>query len=143
MRDHSKEPDDKNLLEEMGYEPTDIKSQVLPRTTGIFFLFVIVSFGLSWLFIYIVAPDMAIVPDASRLERKRVPPPEAPLVQSSMTAKKDMIELAREETAKATTYAWTDRNNGKVRIPIDQAMEIVARDGLPERPGARPVGGRP
>jgi hypothetical protein len=141
MHDHAKEPVDKNLLEEMGYEPTDIKSNTLPRTTVIFFVFVIVSFGLSWLFMYVVSPDMAIVPKASDLERKRVPPPEAPLIQSSMTAKRDMVELAREDKEKATTFAWTDRKNGKARVPIDQAMSEVLAEGLPERPGARPIGG--
>lgn len=32
-----------------------------------------------------------------------------------------------------TSYAWIDRENGVVRIPIDQAMQLTAERGLPTR----------
>jgi hypothetical protein len=31
------------------------------------------------------------------------------------------------------TYGWTDKAGGKVRIPIDRAMDIVAERGFPVR----------
>ena len=35
-------------------------------------------------------------------------------------------------------YGWTDRAHGVVRVPIDRAMELVAREGLPARDGRTP-----
>jgi len=28
-------------------------------------------------------------------------------------------------------YSWVDKSQGKVRIPIERAMELVAKQGLP------------
>jgi hypothetical protein len=44
------------------------------------------------------------------------------------------LELFRErERKKLSTYEWIDRANGVVRIPVERAMELVAREGLPAR----------
>jgi len=32
-----------------------------------------------------------------------------------------------------TSYGWVDKNAGVVRIPIDEAMKIVVKQGLPVR----------
>ena len=47
------------------------------------------------------------------------------------------IDLARfraREEEELSTYGWIDKPNGIVRIPIERAMELVAREGLPARP---------
>ena len=50
------------------------------------------------------------------------------------------LEVFRErEEKRLSTYGWIDRANGVVRIPIERAMELVAREGLPER-DAKPKG---
>lgn len=36
------------------------------------------------------------------------------------------------ERQKLASYGWVDRSRGIVRIPIEVAMDIVARDGLPK-----------
>jgi hypothetical protein len=44
------------------------------------------------------------------------------------------LELARlkeEEHIRTISYGWVDRRAGVARIPIDRAMEIVSRSGLP------------
>jgi hypothetical protein len=50
----------------------------------------------------------------------------------------DVRSLLSEEERVLTTTAWVDREQGIVRIPIDDAIEIVARRGLPVR-AAPPV----
>ena len=35
------------------------------------------------------------------------------------------------------TYGWLDRERGVVRIPIERALELVAKEGLPSRPASR------
>ena len=40
-------------------------------------------------------------------------------------------ELRRREESRLTSYAWVDREQGVVRIPIDRAMEVLAERGFP------------
>jgi hypothetical protein len=47
---------------------------------------------------------------------------------------RDLQTMRAAETAALTSYAWVDRDSGRVRIPIARAMELVAREGLPARP---------
>lgn len=46
----------------------------------------------------------------------------------------EMAKFAREEEAALTSWAWVDRENGVVQIPVDRALEIVAERGLPVPP---------
>lgn len=56
----------------------------------------------------------------------------------------EMQELRKKEQEALTTYGWVDKNAGKVRIPIDQAIDIVAQRGLPTRAqGAQTGAGAP
>ncbi|MGB7190361.1 MAG: hypothetical protein WBD10_09515 [Acidobacteriaceae bacterium] len=43
----------------------------------------------------------------------------------------DLVDLHRREDLLLDHYSWVDQSNGKVRIPIDRAMEIIAQRGLP------------
>jgi hypothetical protein len=45
----------------------------------------------------------------------------------------DLALLREREEKRLSTYGWVDRANGVVRIPIERAMELVAREGLPSR----------
>jgi len=40
-------------------------------------------------------------------------------------------------------YGWVDRDAGAARIPLDRAMEIIGREGLPHRSGAPATGSAP
>jgi hypothetical protein len=42
-----------------------------------------------------------------------------------------LAEFRAQEEALLTTYAWVEKDKDKVRIPIDEAMRIVAERGLP------------
>jgi hypothetical protein len=43
----------------------------------------------------------------------------------------DRAALDAAANAKLTGYAWVDRAAGKVRIPIERAMELQAQQGWP------------
>ena len=43
----------------------------------------------------------------------------------------DLVELHQREDLLLDHYSWADRSNGKVRIPIERAMELIAQRGLP------------
>ena len=66
---------------------------------------------------------------------RRVPP--QPRLQTAPVA--DMVTLRAQEDQVLTEYGPVDRTTGTARIPIDRAIEILARTGLPE-PVARPGG---
>ena len=66
---------------------------------------------------------------------KVVETPPEPRLQESPAL--DLARFHAREEEELTTYGWIDKQNGVVRIPIERAMEIVAREGLPAREGAK------
>src|SRR5881394_2555704 len=75
---------------------------------------------------------------------KRADPPPHPLARSPALPPPPRLEVApraalealrREEDALLTSYGWVDRNQGRARIPISRAMELLEKRGLPVRPG--------
>ncbi len=50
----------------------------------------------------------------------------------------DLADLHVRESLLLDHYSWIDRSQGKVRIPIERAMELIAQHGLPVIPGAQP-----
>jgi hypothetical protein len=47
----------------------------------------------------------------------------------------DLADLHAREDLLLDHYSWVDRQQGKVRIPIARAMELIAQHGLPVAPG--------
>jgi hypothetical protein len=62
-------------------------------------------------------------------QEHRVPP--EPRLQTN--PREDLRELREAEQEKLTTYGWVDKNSGIVRIPIDEAITLTVRRGLPSR----------
>jgi hypothetical protein len=50
--------------------------------------------------------------------------------------RQDLKELRESEDALLRSYGWVDKNQGVVRIPIDEAMKLVLQRGLPSRPAS-------
>jgi hypothetical protein len=46
----------------------------------------------------------------------------------------DLVDLHEREDLLLDHYSWVDQSQGKVRIPIERAMEILAQRGLPVEP---------
>ena len=63
-------------------------------------------------------------------ENDRMPP--APRLQTE--PKQDLLDFRAAESATISSYAWVDRNNRIVRIPIADAMKLTLQRGLPSRP---------
>jgi hypothetical protein len=120
---------------------TDSSSPPLGHETRDFNMRVIVLFGASlvvllagslalmaWLFaIFNVTPKGYGVRGASVAATPPSPP--APRLQASPT--RDLQDMLQAEDARLHSYGWVDRSAGMVRVPIDQAMEFVVRQGLP------------
>ena len=48
----------------------------------------------------------------------------------------DLERFRTAEDAALNSYGWADQANGRVHIPIEQAINLVAQTGLPTRPAA-------
>lgn len=46
---------------------------------------------------------------------------------NSDTRAKALTDLKAEDAKKLSSYGWTDKNAGKVHLPIDRAMELTAQ----------------
>jgi hypothetical protein len=49
----------------------------------------------------------------------------------------DVADLHEREDLVLDNYTWIDQSQGKVRIPIERAMQIIAQKGLPVAPTAQ------
>jgi hypothetical protein len=70
-------------------------------------------------------------PAASMMKERPQLPPE-PRLQAE--PKVELKDLQTDEDAILSSYGWIDPDKGIVRIPIDQAIDIVAQKGLPSKP---------
>jgi hypothetical protein len=62
-------------------------------------------------------------------------PPEPRL---QVSPDRDWIDMRNQEQQALTSYGWIDRPHGVVRIPIQEAMERIAQQGLPHTEGGGP-----
>lgn len=46
----------------------------------------------------------------------------------------DLVALRAAEKDALTSYGWIDREGGVARIPIERAMELLVKRGVPARP---------
>jgi hypothetical protein len=60
----------------------------------------------------------------------------APRVQMD-NGDQDVADLHAREDILLDHYTWVNQPQGKVRIPIERAMEIIAQHGLPVAPAAQ------
>lgn len=140
MSDHHDPLDDRDfdVLEELGYEPVDINAtgkSVFANFAAIF-VFVLAMAFVSWYFMVAVdRTDSLTIKTPPPQERPRMPEAPAPLLQSNITAQKDMVVHKREENKKLNALEVTEDKKA-VKIPVDQAIDILAEKGLPTRPNA-------
>jgi hypothetical protein len=80
--------------------------------------------------------DLGNLPSSPELQNKV-----AELTQSFPTPRlliddgdQDVADLHARENLLLDNYSWVDQKSGKVRIPIERAMELIAQHGLPVRP---------
>lgn len=58
-------------------------------------------------------------------------PPPGPQIQIDPAAELQQLRMLEDE--KLNSYGWVDRGSGKVRIPIERAMDLQLERGFPTR----------
>jgi len=86
-----------------------------------------------------VAVTPLLLPVMFPLSTKHITPASRPALSSDAppleVAPRATLQTTREGQAKIERgYSWTDRPRGEVRIPIDRAIELLLRKGLPGWP---------
>lgn len=122
----------------VGYETRDVNARgVLYFVIGIFLLLAFTLVSMRWLFGYFYTTQ-PLGPAASPFADSRTLPPE-PRLQVHPQADLDRVREGQEELLHS--YGWVDRADGKVRIPIDRAMDLLLEHPLPARrnPPAQPA----
>ena len=75
-----------------------------------------------------------IFPRAPRHELVPYPVPSYPPPQLQADPHEDMVRFYRQELDQLNSIGWVDRARGLVHVPIDQAMRMVAKEGIKDWP---------
>lgn len=119
------------------HEKTDAGVHAAGILGGAFVILLVFGLVTGYLaFRFFNAPE-SVGPPASPLTSARVLP-NGPRLQ--INAHEDLLEYMQRQQRALTTYGWVDQKAGVVRVPIDQAMDMVLKNGLPVRGAATPAG---
>ncbi len=116
-----------------GHEERDVVFGPIVRASIGLAIVLVLTAGAMWLlFTALAARQAAQSAPRSPLaaEAGRALPPE-PRLQAQPVQDLQALHAAEDEVLQH--YAWVDRAQGVVRIPIERAMELLARRGLPAR----------
>jgi hypothetical protein len=128
-----KDTDPKPMIATPGYETRDVNARAIIFFGIVLFLVLVLSFvSMRWLFGYF-STTQALGPAASPFSNSRTLPPE-PRLQVQPAVDLNQVRQSQEELLHS--YGWVDRANGKVRIPIARAMDLIVERKLPTRPTA-------
>jgi hypothetical protein len=118
-----------------GHETRDVSARpILLAGIGLAAALLATSAGAWWLLGRFQAREARRSAEPSPLvaEYGRTAPP-APRLQTDPLA--DLRALRAEEDALLHRYAWVDRETGRVRIPIEQAIDLLVARADPSRTG--------
>ena len=122
----------------LGHEAGDLKlAWTLPWVIGLFAVILIVVFGMRYLYNYKTVSEGAklkflyenpfhLDPEAEGLQ---------PLLQVDEVG--DQKAFREEQDERLNSYGWANKQAGTVRIPIERAMSLLMKKGLPARGEAK------
>ena len=115
------------------YEHTDIEPAIAARFALWLFISMVISAGIVYGTFWLFEGRESQASEAAQvfpLAAGQTRDPQGPQLQRQPF--KDIYQLKNDERQKLTTYGWVDQGAGVVRIPIDEAMRIIAeRGGVP------------
>jgi hypothetical protein len=112
------------------HEQTDAEPRAVFRVLLVLLGFTaLVAAGLVYLTLGMVAVEEAADPPRAPLAQEPGRLPAEPRLQTQPFV--DVETLRAEERELLTSYGWVDEKAGVVRIPIEQAKELLLRRGLP------------
>src|ERR1700676_4921835 len=120
-----------------GYETRDA------NVRGVFSFLVVLGLALvfiallCWgLFKYFSAGQATRAPASPFSETRQLPT--GPQLQ--VNPRQDLLRFRAEQEHSLESYTWENRGDGTVRVPIERAMELLLKQGLPVAPSASSTG---
>lgn len=112
-----------------GYELSDVASSPVAIAIAALVGLMVAGFIGGYAFKKVFeATEVYSRPEASPLVRREAV--RGPLLQPHPEV--ELEDYRASQRARLETAAWVDREQGRVRIPIEEAMKIIARDGFPK-----------
>lgn len=118
------------------HEKTDIDISAIVRFGIGLCALAVVSFVLIWGFYHFLESQHGGPLPATGLNTTAGALPPQPRLQQAPV--EDLQEMLAAQDKLLHTYGWVDQQHGIVRVPIDRAIDMLARRGLPSRPAAGP-----
>jgi hypothetical protein len=84
-----------------------------------------------WMFLGLARLETRKDPAPPPLAEERQPQPLPPEPRLQASPDEDMVTLREREDRVLHEPAWIDRQAGLVRLPIDLAIDVIARRGIP------------
>jgi len=118
-----------------GHETTDADVKpILWFLIGLALLLTVAMVGMTFLFDFLQNHfQRAGVQVNSVIDVNQIPPD--PRLQPD--PHEELLEVRSREERILHSYGWIDKDSGVFRIPIDRAMEIIAKSDLPARSARR------
>lgn len=135
---HKPEPIDPDVLREMGYERRDIDKKALIKWSIGFAAFGIVSFVIGYFFIYKLIAPAQMAQSGTTVGRSKPVGAEMNfdgktqrmVLQDNVTTKIDIQVLRQDELKAMEETAWIDKSKGRVRIPVERAIDLIVERGV-------------
>jgi hypothetical protein len=123
--------------DEVRFEKEDVKEpSVLWFGVWILAVMVGVAFVVKPLFDYLGKREEETQPPAANVLPPEPGALEPPAPRLQVTPRLDLQTLRAREDRILNSYAWVDEERGIARIPVEEAMKLVAANGLPRFPAA-------
>jgi hypothetical protein len=113
------------------HEETDASVRAITWSViGLVALLVIIFVGVWWIYSFVRGQDQA-----RDVRRSLIPPasPIPPEPRLQVDPAEEFQSYKREQDRILSSYEWVSREQGRVRIPIQRAMDLIAQRGLPTR----------
>jgi hypothetical protein len=109
------------------------ESDVNPKALGRFMLMLVVAtlaiaFLLRVMYFALARSEASQQPPPPIMQFEEGRQPPAPRLQSNESS--DLGAFRAEEDRIVNTYGWVDKEQGIVRIPVDEAMRILVKRGV-------------
>jgi hypothetical protein len=129
--DNRFEPQSSSSVPEHRHEQRDVSSRALILTMiAVLIIGAILHGVIAGITIYFAMRHRKEFAPPSALSLIQQTPPEPRL---QMSPEKDLAQMIVKEQELVNSYGWVDRKAGLVRIPVDQALNLVAQRGLPPK----------
>ena len=92
----------------------------------------LIVYGIYW---YLAGHPLSVPRPNPMAETDQQQFPAAPRLEEHPAI--EVHELHSQEDKILSTYGWTDKSKGIVRVPIDRALELQLERGFPTGPGGK------